>query len=125
MSTSDPNFRLLLANLYKYIATRLNINETPRVVLIHNSENAKEPFGLTGGYDGENKVINIYVTNRVINDILRSFAHECVHHWQNERGTLSSTDSFNKTYAQNDINLRKRELEAYMFGGILYRDWQD
>lgn len=123
-----PDLKQRLASLYTYLATHLGIREIPKLTFTQNLENANNPWGLTGYYDHENKTIRIYITNRHETDILRSFAHEVIHHWQNERGTLHPQGGKADTvphYAQLDPNLRKREMEAYLFGNILFRDWQD
>jgi hypothetical protein len=112
------------ATLYHYLATKLGIKKTPKLILKQDEHNAAKPFGKTGHYDPSTETIVIFITDRHNTDILRSFAHEVIHHWQNENGTLSSQAS-HEHYAQNDENLRKREMEAYLFGNILFRDWQD
>lgn len=117
-----------LGSLYSYLAQHLQIRETPKLVLTQNKQNAEKPFGLTGYYDHQNKAIRLFLTDRHDTDILRSFAHEVIHHWQNENGTLHSNGKQAETaahYAQNDTHLRKKEMEAYLFGNILFRDWQD
>lgn len=127
----QPNkndFKTRLGSLYRYLKEKLNINETPSVVITNNVKNASDPFGKTAYYDPENKSIKLYTTERHDTDILRSFAHEVIHHWQNENGTLTPQGEHGEAdghYAQNDLNLRKREMEAYLFGNILFRDWQD
>lgn len=126
--TDDSELKFKLASLYSYLAIHLQIREPPKVVLTNSRQNSINPFGLTGYYDPVNKIIRLYVTNRHQTDILRSFAHEVVHHWQNQNGTLRKGDGKTDTsphYAQYDLNLRKREMEAYLFGNILFRDWQD
>ena len=117
-----------LASLYSYLAKHLGIKTTPKVAFKNDEKNAADPFGMTGHYDPKLRIIRINVTGRHDTDILRTFAHEVIHHWQNERGTLTPqhgdvADAGH--YAQNDTNLRKREMEAYLFGNILFRDWQD
>jgi len=123
-----PEFKQKLASLYSYLAKHLGVKEVPQVVLTKNKQNSENPFGLTGYYDHNTKTIRLYITDRHDTDILRSFAHEVIHHWQNENGTLHPGGTQTETpahYAQNDPNLRKREMEAYLFGNILFRDWQD
>jgi len=116
-----------LASLYSYLSKHLGIQKAPSKVTFTNSkENAANPFGLTGYYDPDTTQIRLYITERHDTDILRSFAHEVIHHWQNERGTLTRQDEGSSGhYAQHDPNLRRREMEAYLFGNILFRDWQD
>jgi hypothetical protein len=131
---SSPEFKQKLASLYTYLVRHLGIKQSPTLKLINSQENSKNPFGFTGHYDPDNHQIVLYITERHDTDILRSFAHEIIHHWQNERGTLhqnkpiqtSGEGQNNHThYAQEDPWLRKREMEAYLFGNILFRDWQD
>lgn len=126
----NAEFTQKLASLYSYLASYLHIKQTPKVVLTNSKKNSTNPFGMTGYYDHESKSIRLYITDRHPTDILRSFAHEVIHHWQNESGTLHpdgdpSTTNTESHYAQEDQHLRKKEMEAYLFGNILFRDWQD
>jgi hypothetical protein len=131
---TSPEFKQKLVSLYTYLVSHLGIQKSPTLKLINSRENSKKPFGFTGHYDQEKHQIVLYITERHDTDILRSFAHEIIHHWQNERGTLhqanptqaSGRGENNHThYAQEDQLLRRREMEAYLFGNILFRDWQD
>jgi len=131
---TTPEFKQKLGSLLTYLTKHLQLKEPPSSLKIVNSKkNADNPFGFTGHYDHTAKKITLYITDRHDTDILRSFAHEVIHHWQNERGVLhpesngvAMPDNDTKPrYAQNNLWLRKREMEAYLFGNILFRDWQD
>jgi len=126
---ASPELKRQLGSLYMYLAKHLGIRQPPaKIIFTKNQKNADNPFGLTAYYDHKEKTIRLYITDRHETDILRSFAHEVIHHWQNERGTLNppgKPEPVQKHYAQSDPNLRKREMEAYLFGNILFRDWQD
>lgn len=130
-SMVSPELKQKLASLYQYMVKHLGIKGSPPKVIFTNSKkNAENPFGLTGYYDHTTKTIRIYVTGRHNMDQLRSFAHEVIHFWQDERGTLQQSTANNSSnmgahYAQNDPWLRKREMEAYLFGNLLFRDWTD
>jgi hypothetical protein len=128
-TNGSPELKQKLGSLYVYLAQKLGIKSSPsKVVFTKNIKNAENPFGLTGYYDQKTRIIRLYVTDRHETDILRSFAHEIIHHWQNERGTLNPVgkpEPAKSHYAQTDSNLRRREMEAYLFGNILFRDWQD
>lgn len=135
ITLTTPEFKQKLASLYAYLAKHLAIQQAPKVKLVTSKQNASNPFGLTGHYDHTNHIITVYITDRHDTDILRSFAHEVIHHWQNLRGVLhpeethtAETPVDNSTrphYAQQNPHLRKKEMEAYLFGNILFRDWQD
>lgn len=124
---ADPQLKQRLVGLYGHMAKRLGIKQAPRIRLTHNPLNAKEPFGLTAYYNQNDRSVRLYITERHPTDILRSFAHELIHHWQNEHGALpaQSKRGEHAHYAQKDPVLRQREMEAYLLGNILFRDWQD
>ena len=114
-----------LGEIYKKAREQFNIQNTPKLHLKQDEENAQGIFGQTAHYDPENQAITLYITNRHPKDICRSFAHELVHHHQNERGDLEMGDASNPTYAQDDPHMRKMEMEAYLKGNLLFRDWED
>lgn len=123
---TDAGLKQRLASLYAYLSKHLGIKEIPRVIFRNSQENADDKiYGLTGHYNPENKTIVIYTTDRMDNEILRSFAHECVHAFQDQKGTLNSNDPQGEHYAQENPQLRRCEAEAYMLSGLLFRDWSD
>lgn len=121
----DPELKRRLAGLYVSMAKRLGIQSAPKIIFTNDKKNAEEAFGKTAYYDPMQRVIRVYITGRHPTDILRSFAHELIHHWQNEHEALPKSNAGQEHYAQKDPVLRKREMEAYLFGNILFRDWQD
>ena len=116
-----------LAEIFKSAQETFDIQNTPQVHLKNDEENAEGIFGKTAYYDPDEQSITLYITNRHPKDICRSFAHELVHHHQNERGEFDneSSNAGNPTYAQDDPHLRKMEMEAYLKGNMLFRDWED
>jgi len=114
-----------IAELYSYIASKLNLTKKPKIVLTEDEENARKEFGLTAYFNPQDYSIRLYITSRMNGEILRSLAHELVHLWQRENGTLTDNEDASPHYAQTNLNLRKRELEAFCLGGILFRDFQD
>lgn len=129
MSFVGPELKQKLVSLYSYLRKHLGIQQSPTLIFTKSKENSNNPFGKTGYYDHSNNTIRLYVTDRHDTDILRSFSHEVIHHWQNERGTLKQpgddSGAHDDHYAQENQWLRKREMEAYLFGNLLFRDWQD
>ena len=57
-----------------------------------------------------------------VNKILRSYAHELIHHHQNLNGTLDHSQTTN---TNEDGDLDRIEREAYEQGNILFRNWED
>ena len=114
-----------LKEIYKKAKEQFDIQNTPKLHLKHDEENAKGIFGKTAYYSPTDMSIVLYITKRHNKDICRSFAHELIHHHQNERGDLELGDASSPTYAQDDKHLRKMEMEAYLKGNMLFRDWED
>ena len=115
--------RGLIDSLFSHSHEVLNFNEPPTIELLSDPRN----YGTlkkTGHYSPEEYKITIYVDGRHAKDILRSIAHELVHHHQNERGDLQGGGGAG--YAQKDPHLRNMEGEAYRMGNLdLFRDWED
>ena len=122
---NNPKFQQALTGIYKDGVKKFNIRTTPKVVLRKDAENGAMTLGRTAYYDPNDLTIVLYTSNRHPKDILRSFAHELIHHVQNERGDLNLGDSSDPQYAQKDDHLRKMEMEAYLKGNMLMRDFED
>ena len=114
-----------LARIYKEMKERLDIQNQPKVFINHDEENAKNIFGKTAYYSPGDESIVLYITGRHPKDVCRSFAHELVHHHQNERGDLDLGDASSPNYAQEDGHMRKMEMEAYLKGNMFFRDFED
>ena len=119
------NLKEALAEIYKTAKEKYNIKNTPKLILKEDEENAENLLGKTAYYDPADMSVVLYITNRHPKDICRSFAHELIHHHQNERGDLDMGDASSPTYAQDDKHMRKMEMEAYLKGNLLFRDWED
>ena len=79
-------------------------------------------FGKTAYYSPTLKEIVLYVEGRHNKDIVRSFAHEMIHHIQNLEGRLGNITTSN---TNEDDYLEELEKEAYLLGNITFRNWED
>ena len=119
------NVQPLADELMSYCQKQLGYQSNPSLHFQEDEENSKNPLGKTAHYSpDENKVV-IYTTGRHIKDILRSMAHELVHHLQNTRGEFDQEHETGPGYAQKDGHMRNMEKEAYLLGNLLFRDWED
>ena len=149
MPEDMDTFKSHLAQLFSYLKEELQLKSVPKVKLLSDDKNAAKVLGKTAYYDPTTRTVCLYTTNRHQKDVLRSFAHEIIHHWQHENEKLQTTSSGGaiKTgkneelhgsrpyrrgmekddpqYAQNDPWLRQMEKQAYLLGNILFRDWED
>ena len=122
---NNPKFQQAAAGIYRDAVKKFNIKTTPKLFLRQDKENGAMTLGRTAFYDPSELKIVLYISGRHPKDILRSFAHELIHHVQNERGDLNLGDSSDPQYAQKDDHLRKMEMEAYLKGNMLMRDFED
>ena len=119
------NLKEAFKNLYQDAKEKYNIQQAPKLTLRKDEKNAKMLFGRTAYYDPSSLEIVVFITNRHPKDILRSYCHELIHHVQNERGDLEKGDASSPTYTQDDDHMRKMEMEAYLKGNLLLRDFED
>lgn len=105
---------------------QLKFDTIPTLNFIEDEENAKDMFGRTAHYNPNTSEITVYISARHPKDIMRSVAHEVVHHAQNCRGEFSNAFNLGEEgYAQSNNHLRKMEKQAYLLGNMLFRDWED
>lgn len=107
-----------------YAQENFGFDQPTAINLISDSQNAEDLMGKTGYYDPQSMDITIYTDNRHPKDMLRSIAHELVHHAQNCRGDLQ-LGPVGENYAQEDQQLRGLEIEATKVGYMAVRDFTD
>ena len=101
----------------------MNVTPLPKIkVISDDKENASHLLGKTAYYNPADKSITLYTFGRHPKDVLRSFAHEMVHHEQNLNGTLGNIGTTN---TNEDGHLEDIEKEAYQKGNIMLRNWED
>lgn len=110
-------------SLCDFAQQRLGFDKPPSIFLNHDKRNAGNTLGKTGYYDPNTMEIHVFATDRHPKDILRSIAHELVHHNQHMNGELDMHGYSGKGYAQKNPKLRKSEMEAN--DPMLFRDWED
>ena len=109
-----------LNSFVKFVKKELEIEKVPTISIQANRDGLKT----TAHYDytKENKIVRVYGKNRALVDIMRSVAHELVHHKQFEEGRLdgpqppdiggeiedeanAKAGQFIKMYAKEDPNI--------------------
>ncbi len=75
-----------LDEFVRFVKNQLEIKTVPTISI----QNHREGLKTTANYDytKDNKVIKICAKNRALVDVMRSIAHEMVHHKQFEQGRL-------------------------------------
>ena len=115
----------LLPHFYQFAKDRLGFDKDAKITFACDEENSKNPLGTTAHYNPDNMEVTVYTSGRHPKDILRSVAHELVHHRQNCQGKMDEPRATGPGYAQNDKHLRALEKEAYLEGNMCFRDWED
>lgn len=99
----------------------LNIDPLPKIELKMDEQEGL--FIKTGYYDPNEMKVVAYIDGRHPKDVMRTIAHEFVHHMQNiqnpERDWGSNGD------LMQDRQLRGIEGEAFLLGNILFREWTE
>jgi phosphopantetheine adenylyltransferase len=120
----DKDFIEKLVSLTDYMMDHINIEPLPDINFVEDDvKNADDFFGKTAYYNPNDKSITLYTLKRHPKDVLRSFAHEMVHHKQNLEGKLNNIEGHN---INEDDYLKELEREAYEYGnGLLFRGWEN
>jgi hypothetical protein len=111
-----------IKTLTQFMDENIDIRPLPKVRFVDDEANASKVLGKTAYYDPQNCAITLYITDRHPKDILRSFAHEMIHHMQNMQGRLGNISTQN---VNQDDNLKGLEEEAYQLGNIMLRSWEN
>jgi hypothetical protein len=121
---SEHDYPKLIKSLTEYMLSKeMNIRPLPKVKFVNDDiENARDFFGKTAYYDPNNRVIVLYTMGRHPKDVMRSYAHEMVHHMQNCDDRLQNISTQN---TNEEGDLPEIEREAYEKGNMTFRNWTD
>ena len=112
-----------MASILEYMIDEgIGITPLPEIKVKEDIAESSNFFGKTAYYDPNNKEVVLYVQDRHPKDVMRSFAHEMIHHKQNLEGRLSNVSTSN---TNEDSDLLELEKEAYLEGNITFRNWED
>jgi hypothetical protein len=105
-----PQKAPLMGKFVDYTCNRLNIDK-PKISII-NSPSYSQEYHSFGGYIPSEQSIKVVVHNRNMADILRTLAHELVHHMQNINGEELNGEDGSDT-----------ENEANAMAGVIMREF--
>jgi hypothetical protein len=108
----------LLEEFLNFVNEELEIDKPYSVYFMKDIQNANNPLGKTAMYNPASSSVYVYVTKRHPKDILRSIAHEIMHHKQNIEGRLGNTQGEGRPTEE------QLELEANE-AGYLLRKFED
>lgn len=123
----DAETQQLARSLYKFMKKKFGFTSKPHIKFKYSEQNAANHLGMTGHYDPDSEEIVIFCANRHPKDILRSLAHELMHHIQKHEGMLSPENAASEgdpNYIVHDKYLEKIEADAFDRGNIAFRFWE-
>ena len=114
-----------LNGMYDHFETKYGFKKPPTMIFDTDPSNQSKVLGKTAYYDPQSLEIHVFVDGRHPKDILRSIAHELIHHMQNLEGRLD-TDGYSGPgyYLENDT-LKEVEHEAMLEGNATMREYED
>lgn len=123
--TINPSFDYTpyMASILEYmIDQKMKVVPLPEIKIKKDLVEAEDFFGKTAYYNPNEMEIVLYTQGRHPKDVMRSFAHEMIHHKQNLEGRLGNIGT---TDTNEDDHLLEIEKEAYLEGNITFRNWED
>mgnify|MGYP001374998371 CR=1 FL=1 len=121
LSSLEPHIQ----GMYDYFDQKIGFNKPPTMVFGSDPENQANVLGKTAYYDPSSLEIFVYSDGRHPKDMLRSIAHELIHHKQNLDGRLSVDGYHGEGYYLKNKKLKKLEQEAMKYGNELMREYED
>lgn len=118
------NYEPYIKSLAEFINKTYKVKPYPKIKISNKNQEEEKVFVKTAWYDPQEKLVMLYARNRWPKDVLRSFCHEMIHHYQNLEGRLAN-DAYSGQEIINDDRLMKLEEEAYLKGNIMFRSWTE
>ncbi len=104
----------VIAEFIKYAEKKLNLNgDLPKVIVSYDEKEAGDMHSF-GKYTPDIKELRVVAANRNLADVLRTIAHEIIHHKQNLDGVLT---------AKSNADGSEHENEANALAGVFMREF--
>jgi len=121
LTSLEPHVR----GMYDYFDSKIGFNKPPTIHFDSEPSNQSKVLGKTAYYDPSTLEIHIFTDGRHPKDMLRSIAHELIHHQQNEEGRLEVGGYMGEGYYLKNEEMKKLEQEAMLEGNALMREYED
>jgi len=114
-----------VVDMYDYFDDKFGFSKPPSVVFDSDATNQSKVLGKTAYYDPSSLEIHVYSDGRHPKDMLRSIAHELIHHRQNLEGRLNVGGYHGEGYYLENEELKNLEHEAMLEGNAVMREYED
>tara|TARA_R100001440_G_scaffold25941_1_gene42201 strand:- start:28680 stop:30248 length:1569 start_codon:yes stop_codon:yes gene_type:complete len=112
-------------DMYAHFDNRVGFKKPPVMVFDSDPGNETNTLGKTAYYDPQTFEVHVYVDGRHPKDMLRSIAHELIHHQQNLEGRLDVGGYQGDGYYLKNKAMRSLEQEAMLNGNRFLREYED
>lgn len=117
------NYKPYIKSLIKFMLKNdFTVKPLPKIVL--NNQKQKGLFISTGNYIHSENTVNLFINERHPKDVLRSLAHELIHHKQFADGRLTDDMCEEPDITKNEV-LTPFEAEAFLLGNLAFRTWTE
>jgi Zn-dependent peptidase ImmA (M78 family) len=99
----DSEKAAVLQDFVKFVYQELDIHTQPEIVFTEDTKFARGQKSF-GSYNPSKASILVYTKNRNMADVLRTLAHELVHHKQNEEGYIEQKSGQTGSPIENEAN---------------------
>lgn len=114
-----------IQDMYSFFANKYSFDKHPAIHLDSDERNKAELLGKTAYYDPQSFEVHVYTDGRHPKDMLRSVAHELIHHKQNLEDRLQVGGYNGPGYYLENDKLKEVEHEAMLEGNACMREWED
>ena len=114
-----------IQGMYDYFDKKIGFQRPPVMVFDSDPSNQSKILGKTAYYDPQSLEVHVFVDGRHPKDMLRSIAHELIHHQQNLEGRLNVGGYMGEGYYLKNEEMKKLEKEAMLEGNALMREYED
>ena len=121
MSSLEPHVQ----GMYDYFDQKIGFEKPPTMHFDSDPSNQSNVLGKTAYYDPSSLEIHIFTDGRHPKDMLRSIAHELIHHQQNLEGRLNVGGYMGQGYYLQNEKMRALEQEAMLEGNATLREYED
>ena len=112
----------MIRDFYPFAQKEMGFNKPVRIFLTKDAQNAADPLGKTAYYDPGNMQIKLFYVDRHPKDVLRSLAHELMHHKQNCDGRLTSEVGEGPVDENAELSMLEEEANQ---AGFFVRRWEE
>ena len=121
LSSLEPHVQ----GMYDFFDQKIGFSKPPTMHFDSDPNNQSNVLGKTAYYDPSSLEIHVFTDGRHPKDMLRSIAHELIHHQQNLEDRLNVGGYMGQGYYLENKKMKMLEQEAMLKGNALMREYED